>query len=304
MYLNDDSVSIMAVSLIVLIMSWIIKSGVSTRNVIMFALAVGVAVISKKSAWIFMPIAILFYLIYILRLNKDFLRHHFLMLLAFIVAGGWWLGFNMFHYGLSDPFLSGIGAEITERYVRVDLSRHGFQAQGISISNLLLDNHKGFIFESYYAFVGYLGWLEIRLGVVQYGFYFILVFGLIANIAFLISETILTKLKDRQVQLEWLLYLAIGLQILAYTWLNVYRDIQIQGKYLLPVVLPILILGLSFYVKMFGSSSRRRFSVSRSILLLLLLLAPVFVHLHAIAEFVVPFYWPELELDVLIQQML
>ena len=304
MYLNDDSVSILAVSFIVFIMSWIIKSGLSTRRTIMFALAIGFAVISKKSAWVFMPIAILFYLIYVLRFNKDFFRNHFLMIFAFIIAGGWWLGFNMFHYGLNDPFLFNIGAEITERYVEIDLSKYGFQAQGVGVSNLLLDNHKGFIFESYYAVVGYLGWLEIRLGIVQYGFYLVLVLGLVGNIAFLMSETILTKLKDRQVQFEWLLYLAIGLQIFAYTWVNVYRDIQIQGKYLLPIILPMLILGLSFYIKMFGNSSQRRTSVSRSMLLFLILLAPIAVHLHAIAEYVIPFYWPELELDQLINQIL
>lgn len=291
MYLNDDSVAILAVSFIVFVMTRVVKSEISTGNVVMFALAIGFTVLTKKSAWVFLPIAILFYLIFVLRFNKDFLRHHFLMVLAFILAGGWWLGFNMLHYGWNDPFLSGVGADLTERYAKIDLSKYGFQAEGIRISELLFENHKNFVIASYFAVVGHLDWLKLRLGPVQYGFYLMLVFGLVANVAFLISETILSKFKDRRVQLEWLLYLAIALQIIAYAWANVYRDIQIQGKYLLPVILPMLILSLSFYTKTF-SGTKRRFSLTRAIFLLVLLISPIIVHIEAIVNYVVPFYWP------------
>ena len=299
MYLNDDSVAILAVSLIVLFMAWIVKSGLSTQKVIFFALAIGFTVLSKKSAWIFLPVAILFYLAFILRFNKDFFRHHLLMALTFILAGGWWLGFNMWHYGWDDPFLSELVLEVTARHVKIDLNQYGFLAEGVGMKKLLFGNHKEFIPATYVAVVGYLDWLKLRLGSIQYGFYLFLVFGVVANFAFLLSESILSKLKDRHVQFEWFLYLAIAAQIVAYTWVNVYRDIQIQGKYLLPVILPMLILGLSFYTKAFNASVQRRFSLSRFLLLCVVLLAPIIVHADALVNHVIPFYWPNLELGLL-----
>jgi len=299
MYLNDDSVAILAVSFIVLVMTWIVKSGLSTRNAIGFALAIGFTVLTKKSAWVFLPIAVLFYLVFVLRFNRHFLRNHLWMIFAFIIAGGWWLAFNMFHYGWDDPFLSRVGIEITARYSKIDLNEYGFKAEGVYIKELLFDSYKNFVPATYMAVVGHLDWLKLRLGSIQYGFYLFLVFGVVANVAFLISETILTKFKSRQVQFEWLLYIAIALQILAYAWANVYRDIQIQGKYLLPVILPMLILGLSFYVKLIDSPDGRRRSFSGAILMLLVLLAPIFVHLDAIIGHVIPFYWPDLDLGLL-----
>lgn len=296
MYLNDDSSAIFAVSCVVLAMTLIIKNGLSTAKILFFALTIGIIVISKPSAWIFISTAVLFYLFYIFRLNRNFLRDHMLMIIAFIGAGGWWLCFNMINYGWNDPLLLGVGLEMTGRHSTIDLSKYGFQAEGAYIKELLLRNHKGFIQETYMALIGYLDWLKIRLGPVQYGFYLFLIVGIVANIAFLISETVLTKLKDRRVQFEWLLYVAIIIQIFAYTWLNVYKDIQIQGKYLLPVMLPMLILGLSFYTKLIGNSYGGQTGFLRSILLFLLLLVPIAVHLEALVNHVFPFYWPELKI--------
>lgn len=303
MYLNDDSIAILSVSFIVFIMSWMVKNGVSTFNSVTFALAVGIIVISKKSAWIFLPVVILFYVVFVLRFERNFFRKHILMLIAFLIAGGWWLGFNMFHYGWNDPFLSAVGSEITERYSKVDLTKYGFQAKGVHIRQLLFDNYMNFIPATYMAFIGHLDWLTLRLGSVQYGFYLFLVLGLVINIPFLIAESIQTKFKDRKVHFEWLLYLAIGLQIIAYTWANVYRDIQIQGKYLLPVILPLLILGLSFYTKLFSNSQWSSGGFLYSILFLLILLAPIVVHLEALVNYVIPFYWPNVDIANLLNKI-
>lgn len=307
-YLNDDSAAILAVTLLTLIMvvitkGYIAKGHVTLRNCVLFALAIGFAVLTKKSAWLFVPSAFLFYCAFILRFDRDFWSKHIAMLVAFILAGGWWFLFNMLHYGWDDPLMSKLMNDVVNRHASYDLTKFGFQAQGIGMRELLLENHRDFIGATYKAVVGHLDWLKIRVGSMQYGFYLLVVAGLLFNIVFLLSDSILKRFKDPLIIVEWILYFSIALQVFLYTWVNVYKDIQVQGKYILPVILPMLLLSLGCFNKLFGSSTAatryQRTSLFKYCILALILVAPMIVHLDALVDHVIPFYWPQADLGIL-----
>ena len=102
---------------------------------------------------------------------------------------------------------------------------------------------------------------------------------------------------------ETLLVGAIVFQALAYTYRNVYQDIQVQGKYLLPIILPLLVLFLAATRVMSHTLlAWLRAAGLRSITLpshnipqavaLLCLFTFGLVHLDGVLRRVLPYYWP------------
>ena len=300
-YLNDDGAAIAAVSILVLTMLRIVKLGATYSNCIYFALAVGLTVITKKAGWVFLPTAVLFYLGFILRFNHDFFKKHIMMVLAFIFAGGWWLIFNMFQYGWDDPLLSKVIHDAAWKNTKFDLNQFGFLAeQGVGVRALVFHNHAEFWPATHKAVVGQLDWLALKVGPLQYNYYLIFFIGVIANIFILTYNILVSKFSNKMAWFEVLLYIGILGQLFAFIWTNVTNDIQIQGKYILPVILPITILSLSFYSKLFKlltSSERqifhRRPNISLIVLGALIFISPMVVHVDAIANHVFPFYWPD-----------
>ena len=300
-YLNDDGPAITAVCVLVFTMLRIVKLGATLNNCIYFALAVGMTVITKKAGWVFLPTAVLFYLGYILRFNRDFFKKHIMMVFAFIFAGGWWLIFNMLQYGWDDPLLSKVINVAAWKNTKFDLNQFGFLAeQGVGVRALVLHNHAEFWPATHKAVVGQLDWLALKVGPLQYNYYLIFFIGVIANIFILAYKMLTSRFSDKMAWFEVLLYIGILSQISAFVWTNVANDIQIQGKYILPVIAPITLLSLLFYSKLFELVTRskhkkihRRPNVSGIILGSLLLISPMIVHVDAIANHVFPFYWPE-----------
>ena len=102
---------------------------------------------------------------------------------------------------------------------------------------------------------------------------------------------------------ETLLAGAIVFQALAYTYRNVYQDIQVQGKYLLPIILPLLVLflaatrvmGHTFATWLRATGLRSIVLQSHNILqamALLCVFAFGLAHLDGILRYVRPFYFP------------
>lgn len=310
-YLNDDSAALFAAALLTLAMVNIVRNGVSTKSCIFFTAAVGLTVLTKQTAWIYIGGAILFYLIFILRFNQQFVVQHVWMLAAFIVAGGWWFLFNMYHYGLGEFMLSGTGRALVEKYATYQLDDFGFKAKhNLEMRHLLILNRFDFIGASYKAFIGHLDWLRLRVGSLQYSFYLWVVVAVAVNAillsiqtakVFLLKQQQLTKFERQQALFEWVLYVAVLIQILLYTWHNVYRDIQVQGKYLMPVLLPLMILALSGVQRVLTIVKNKvdcQFSPKVTFLILLIIFTlPIIVHLDALIDHVIPFYWPDHELN-------
>ncbi len=320
-YFSDDMIAFFASSLLVYCMVLIVKQGISLKRQLLFSFAAGLSVVSKPTAWIFLGPAIGFYLIFMLDYSKEFFnsRHFYwplgLMTTVFIIAGGWWLLFNMYHYGPSEIILSKTIADMSARHSTLDLSQFGFAAQGIGMKQLLFLNHKNFLGATYIAFVGNLDWLRLRVGPLQYAFYLWLVIGFVLNGMVLAYQTVqhfIVRIQGvsfesfpRLFVFEYILYIAILLQFVLYTRLNVYMDIQIQGKYLMTMFIPMLILALSFFQKSMSYLKNRfeyievPFGVKWGVLAILFAL-PIVVHLDALVDHVIPFYWPDTKIPLIL----
>ena len=103
---------------------------------------------------------------------------------------------------------------------------------------------------------------------------------------------------------ESLLVGIIVFQILMYTWTNIHNDIQIQGKYLIPVFLAVLVLFFSATLQLSSATAhlgsrasaagyslntettRNIFSFMSAMIFI------IFIHWQAWVDYVIPFYNP------------
>lgn len=321
-YFSDDMIAFCAASMMGYAVVSIFKNGVDLKRQMLFAFAAGLSIVSKATAWVFLAPAIVFYLIYMLEYSKEYFTSKafylplVIMSLTFIVGGGWWLIFNMYHYGFSEIILSKTVTEVTSRHVQLDLTKLGYGVQGIGVRHLLFLNFNNFLGATYIAFVGNLDWLRIRVGSLQYGFYLWIVVGIVLNalvLAYQMIDYFWNRFRGitfesfpRTYVFEIILYASILLQIYLYTWHNVVSDIQIQGKYLMTIFIPMLILALSFFQKMV-IYLRGRFDYIqvpvglKATALVLLFALPVVVHLDALVDYVIPFYWPDMEIPFVLR---
>lgn len=304
-YLNDDSAAIFASTLMVLAMVWIKQCGISFIRLALLGLAVGLALIAKKTAWLMMPFVAVFYFLFIFNRQRSFIKDNLTLLLFFIIGGGWWLLFNMYHYGWQDPFAFNMLSELTSRHSNVDLSKYGFKAEGLNMKGLVLLNYKNFIGASFMAVVGHLDWLRLRVGNLQYGFYLVVVL-LIAYYfihhfvcwvcSFFKSDILTSNIKNiflnKHIQFTWVLLAIVMFQLFMYVYHNVYNDIQIQGKYILPVILPLLIFALSGLKLMLDGLSEIIHKKHSQKVIGFFVVLTIWVHIDALISYVIPFYWP------------
>ena len=316
-YFSDDMVAFLTSSILAYTIVLIYKRGLSLSRQIFFAFAAGLCIVSKQTAWIFIIPAIVFYFIFMLNYSfeyfksRNFFQPFIFMSIAFIVGGGWWLLFNVYQYGPNNFQLSDIAVELMNNHATIPVTNIGYDASNIGIKQLLIVNYHNFIGNSYIAFVGNLDWLRLKVGSLQYGFYLWVVIGIVLNSFILLYQMIefgVDRLKrltfeqfPRAFVFELILYFAIALQVYLYTRHNVYTDIQIQGKYLMAVFIPMLILALSFYSKVLNYLNQRfdQFELPRSVkiaFIIVLIATPVLIHLDAIVMHVIPFYWPEVSI--------
>ena len=312
-YNNDDSGAIFSATLMLAVLVRIYRYGASTTNAILIGLAGGLVILSKMTAWLLLPLVLVFLIIYFRAPARNMLRYAAIAAVVFILSGGWWFAFNMYHYGIDDPLLKKVTSSVIEQHRRLPKDAGvGFAAQGIGFYELIIENHKNFLGETAKATVGNLDWLRLKVGPLQYTVYmaifFIAIFSYFYNLAAFQVNRFRNVVDDsgrgRQIIFESLLLLMILFQILMYTWTNIYNDIQIQGKYIIPVFLAILILFFSGLNRLpatlsniNGWISQKGYSINnttnRKIAAFLAgLLFVTYVHWDAWVNYVIPFYKP------------
>jgi 4-amino-4-deoxy-L-arabinose transferase-like glycosyltransferase len=310
-HLNDDSSAIFSATMLfaALILIYLRRTKLST--IVFLGLSVGLVLVSKLSAWLVLPTAGLAFLLFFRIEKKRWLPCGLILIAMTIIGGGWWPLFNMFHYGIDDYRASNIQREIATRHKNLKpLEGRGFIAQGIGFYQLGIRNHGNFIGASIKSAIGNLGWLELRLSPVQYTpYYAVLILAVLYYLmrVLFVSVRCWTGMQEatdtRRFIFETLLVGAIVFQALAYTYRNVYQDIQVQGKYLLPIILPLLVLFLAATRVMSHTlATWLRAAGLRSITLpshnipqavaLLCLFTFGLVHLDGVLRRVLPYYWP------------
>lgn len=300
-YTNDDSGAIFSGTALVYAMILVLRKGLNFRTACAFGISTGLVLLSKFTAWLLLPMAACFLVPYLWRSRWFGTNYMAVIVVATVVGGGWWLVFNMYHYGIDDPLLIRASNRLAEQHaVLKDVGNRGYVRLGIGVHELILNNHNNFIGESFKATVGNLDWLRIRLGWPQYALY-----ALIFGIGFLylplrlVSEWIgasgyeVPYEAPRTTWLYGVFFLMVIFQIIMYIQFNLYHDIQVQGKYMLPVFLPVLVL-FSAAVVAVGDGVADRIRDPDSALKitfgLLCFIVIVGSHVHAVRVYVMPYY--------------
>jgi 4-amino-4-deoxy-L-arabinose transferase-like glycosyltransferase len=311
-YNNDDSGAIFSATLMLAVLIRIYRYGVSNTNAVLIGLAAGLVILSKMTAWLLMPFVILFLLFFVRAPLRNLLRYTAIAGVVFILSGGWWFAFNVYHYGIDDPLQKKITNTVIEQHRRLPPDAGvGFTAQGIGFYELIIQNHKNFLGETAKATIGNLDWLKLKVGPLQYTVYKAIFFFALFYYFFNLTTYQLKRLRGdlldenqgRQLVFETLLIFIILFQILMYTWTNIYNDIQIQGKYLIPVFLAALVLFFSglerlpWAITSLSGRSEKGISVHtpanrRLTIVSAGLLFIVYMHWHAMVNYVIPFYKP------------
>ncbi len=310
-HLNDDSSAIFSATMLFAALILIYQRRTKLSTIVFLGLSVGLVLVSKLSAWLVLPTAGLAFLLFFRIEKKRWLPCGLILIAMTIIGGGWWPLFNMFHYGIDDFRARNIQREIAPRHKTLKpLQGRGFIAQGIGFYQLGIRNHDNFIGASIKSAIGNLGWLELRLSPVQYTpYYAVLILAVLYYLmrVLFVSVRCWTGMQEatdtRRFIFETLLVGAIVFQALAYTYRNVYQDIQVQGKYLLPIILPLLVLFLAATRVMSHTlATWLRAAGLRSITLpshnipqavaLLCLFTFGLVHLDGVLRRVLPYYWP------------
>jgi len=244
-YNNDDSSAILAGTLILLSMVAVYRHGVGWKTLLLFGFSAGITIISKQSGWILFPTVVVFLLLFVVRDLTKAIAPTLAAIAVMLAVGGWWIAFNVTHYGIDDPLLNKVTRETAEKHSRFDPNLVlGYQAQEAGFQELVFRNHDQFMTKTLHSTVGHLDWLRLKVSTGHYGFYLALfVLGLFIWLARLLSLVLPGAPADgRRLLFESVCVLAMLIQFTAYVWINIHNDIQTQGKYLLPVTLAAMII--------------------------------------------------------------
>ncbi|MFC1664098.1 ArnT family glycosyltransferase [Pseudomonadota bacterium] len=310
-HVNDDSGAIFSATLLICSFIYIHRRGIDLLSISLLGASIGLVLLSKLSAWLLFPSTLIFVLSFV-RFKKEYIvKYAALTAVCIILAGGWWVLYNTYHYGIDDPAALKINQEIAQIHRTLPPNKgHGFASKGVGFYELIINNHKDFIGASFAATIGNLDWLRLKVGPLQYGLYLLVV--VIAAIYFLMRlitfctrlvTGTLDKFDKRTFSFESILVFTILFQMFMFVWRNVYQDIQIQGKYMLPVFLAVLVLFLSALRcsvqainHQLEKNSLEAFWISGRNLMKMTAVAGIFfiiyVHLHGLFTYVIPFYYP------------
>ncbi|MCG6872500.1 MAG: DUF2142 domain-containing protein [Gammaproteobacteria bacterium] len=309
-YSNDDSAAICAASLAILALVLLQRHGGSLARIGLLGFATGLLVISKPTAWLLIP-AIALYLLIAWPIPRNRLLPWMAAgLAAFVIGGGWWLAWNTAHYGIGDPTARNIAAELGKRHQSLpDKALRGYADRGVSTSELLLRNHDHFWHKTLKTTIGKLDHIRLNVGPAQYGLY-LLVFalglaGLVRRLAGIAGALPGRGPPDApgDARFELLLGFMVVFQFGMFVWRNMTTEVQLQGRYLLPALLPLVILAFSFLEVLGGrlAAAFRRRNADGLVLapvtlgrlsLLALLLTVLLVHWQALDRYVLPYYFP------------
>jgi len=310
-YNNDDSGAIFAATLLLCALVRIRRKGVNWPNAVLLGLAGGLVILSKQTAWLLAPTVALFLAIYVRGSWKSLAKYASVGLVVLVLSGGWWVLFNVYHYGPGDPFALEIEQTLAAKHQRYAANKdYGYKAEGAGYEALLFENYDGFWEKTIASTIGNLDWLRIRLGPLQYGLYLALFLLAFVYVMVRLCGLLYRRIKSRppqdadgDIMLEVLLAFALVFQFYMYMWTNINNDIQLQGRYLLPAFLAVVLLGMSATKSILAraapvvvednpkdvvvsGSGVRKWSVAGAIVFL------VAIHVDAIFGYVIPFYRP------------
>ncbi|MDH3692238.1 MAG: hypothetical protein OEU36_22620, partial [Gammaproteobacteria bacterium] len=302
---------IFTVTLMLTVLLLVYQRGLNMLLAVLFGLSSGLLILSKPTAWVLFPTIVLFILLFARFATPKLIAYSVVVLTTTIIAGGWWIVFNIHHYGANDPFARKIAIHHAEQRSRLKPNvAKSFNEKGVSYYDLFIGSHRNFWGATARSTIGKLDWLKLNMGAMQYTLYLAVFFVALAYYFLRVGGFMLSGLSKqgdvdsadrRQLVLEGLLFFAIVFQISMYVWRNMNTEIQLQGKYIIPVALAVLFLFFAATHR-FGNwltdTLNEKGIYSLSIVdinragLLLFSVSIILIHLQGLWAHVIPFYRP------------
>ncbi len=237
---GDDVGAIFSVTVLFYAAVLVVKSDRPSLALVISAVAIGLILQSKFTAWISLPSAILLIGFAIRNKGRNYWASSLLAIAMSFVAGLWWPIANMLNYGWHDPTALLHAASIQVLVTESVPNMRGFWSQGVGLIELL-SNHEGFIFQTGLSTLGGLPWVPTKVDPLV-----VVLYGTIASaLILLIVWNFMTKKGGENTLLSLLFLPVCLLQICVYIHHNLLRDVQVDGRYLLPLLAPVIGLWLS-----------------------------------------------------------
>lgn len=254
-YLNNDSLALFAISIIVY--SWIIgiEQNWSWKSCVTLAIGIGICALSYYNAYGYILCSVIIYFAssYIQKINiKEFLKKGVVIALIALSIAGWWFVRSFILYD-GDFLALTIQREYSEKYA-MDPYKPSNRAtpanQGYTLGYML--NELNWIESTKNSFIGQFGYMNIVMHENIYVAYeTVFWIGLIGSIC-LLCKKIFTKAKcenKNKLVFNIIMLLSIIIPIALSLYYSFFMDLQAQGRYIMPMIIPfmyIIVKGIKF----------------------------------------------------------
>jgi len=288
---NDDIGAVLSVSLLFTSVLALIRYQAKVPVLIALAFSFGLVLQTKFTAWLVLPWFGIFCLALIRSNWRSIVKLTPLLAIVFILAGGWWIVFNMINYGVTDPSAIRHAVELQTQLSSIQANSQGYLSNGIGFIDLL-GNHDQFLSKSFRSLIGYLQWLDLNVGALTYLFY-----GLLLLVGFVGLAFKPRAAREKRGYLDYLLIIVVLSQCVFYFHHNLVRDIQPQARYVLPIIMPLVYLFLRQIERLPPNTVmlyfRGRQYASLSVVSSVLIGVCVLVHLVAMERYIMPVFKPK-----------
>lgn len=284
---NDDIGAIFSVSVLFSAVLALRRYGARFWPLVLVAGAIGFVLQTKYTAWLVLPWFFAYLVILLKQEWRRVLRLLPALLLVLIASGGWWPIFNMVHYGVNDPSALGHASQLQAELGSLEAYR-GYRTLGVGIVDML-GNYDGFLNKSYRSLVGYLEWIKLDVGTAAYLLYGGMLIVGFSSVIFISREQL-----RRRAYLECFIVLIVVSQCFFFLHHNLVRDVQPQGRYILPT----MTLGIYLFLRAIKlvPNSFLNFRVgsreygTRAIVVASMVTLIMFMHLNVMSNIVRPAY--------------
>ena len=243
-YVNTDSMAMLSIAMILYAMLLIQKDGYNIKNEILMAVGCTLCIMSYYNAYGIVLVAAVFVLLTSVKDKNIFIKNALPIAGMIVVANAWWFVRNAILY--KGDFIAMKARQMcsieTSSAEYNPLTRFTYQKEGIPLKDMLFGT--GYIKTQWDSFVAVFGPMSIVTNGEIYNIYkWLCIIGLVLALVFLVR----LGLRDKGI-----IYLLLLVHCLITIFLSVYYsytwEYQPQGRYILPILVPLMLyVTLGFY---------------------------------------------------------
>ena len=311
-YLNNDSLALFSISIIVY--SWIlgIEKNWNWKSCIILSIGFGLCALSYYNAYGYILCSAIIYCLSNLNKKikfKTFLIKGFAIVGIVFVIAGWWFIRNFIIYD-GDIFGITISREYGEKYALDWLkpSNRGTPNKlKWSLKHMLFE--KKWLKTSIDSFIGVFGNMNVRMSKIMYKLYksvFIFGFiGLVFDKMYKLIKNIINKIKNKKdieknvetiedktknkekILFNMIMFICIVIPIMLTLYYSYFNDFQPQGRYAMPIIIPLMYFVVKGFEKIFNIfiKNKKAQNVILGIIIALWSVAPIYIYFEYIRKF-------------------